>query len=143
VSDPELATRVFSEIGFVSGIMAAFALAIVVPLITSNDWRKRTSITLVSLLISSAAFLVSTFSSSLVRIGGARLGDKPGPEVFESLQDLAGISFYIALLALLFGLGAVGWLRSRSTGIFSSVIAFVSLVAIIGAVLLLSEVSLP
>lgn len=130
----------YNQIATLAGILAGFAFSAVIQLLSVDRPGRLMTAVLIIFSLSSMMFLFTLFAFVLNASAIAEL-DK---EV-EELSGWSAIAFVIAMLGLylfLFGVGLTGWLRSRVTGILTTLAAVITfclvnwlLVSIIGVFL--------
>jgi hypothetical protein len=121
--------EIFSQDIFLSSILAGFAFAISVQLLSLKDKRPVTSATMCVLLISAMLFLVITFLEVFFVL---RFIDtqKPFPQEVlrrgETLVKVTALLNQIGAILLFTGIGMVGWVQSKVTGIITTASAIIS-----------------
>ncbi len=111
----------YNQIATLSGILAGFAFSAVIQLL-SVDRPGRLMTTVIILFSASAATLLFTLFAFVM--GSAAIA-----ELNREISELSGwttLAFLILMLGLnlfLLGVGLTGWLRSRATGIITSLAA--------------------
>ena len=114
-----------NQIATLAGILAGFAFAAVVQLLTSNNPGKLTTTIIVIFTLSTLMFLFTIFAFVMIGAATAELNR----EIIE-LEALGGWAFIVAflgLLLLLFGVGLTGWIRSTVTGIANRSFSLITL----------------
>lgn len=102
-----------------AGVLAGFSLAAVVQLLTANLGSKLATAGIVVFSASSVMFLYSLFVAVLSFAATAELNRVP-----QELEGLNSGGFLILLAAVYIfvgGIGMAGWIRSRVTGILTTV----------------------
>jgi hypothetical protein len=114
----------YNQIATLVGILAGFAFSAVVQLLSTDKPGRLTTIAIIIFTTSTLMFLFSLFAFVM---GSAAIAEL-NREITE-LEGWAGYAFLVAYLGLnlfLVGVGMAGWLRSRVTGVITSVVALVT-----------------
>lgn len=130
----------YNQIATLAGILAGFAFSAVIQLLSVDRPGRLMTAVLIIFSLSSMMFLFTLFAFVLNASAIAELEKE-----VEELSGWSAIAFVIAMLGLylfLFGVGLTGWLRSRVTGILTTLAAVITfclvnwlLVSIIGVFL--------
>ncbi len=125
--------NLFSQSIFLSGLLAGFAITVVVQLIALEKSNAIISSSISVFIFSSATLVVTTvaFVYMLTALIGAPGARQPTTESLVELGVGLGFLLLLGLFAFLIGIGLIGWIHSKVVGIISSVIAGISLVGII------------
>lgn len=107
-----------------SGILAGFGISAVVQLLASDRRDRVISATIIIFAASSVMFLYSLIVHILSFAAAAELNIMPVQ--LEGLNVSALLVMFAAVFVFLAGIGTAGWIRSKVTGIFTSVFALVS-----------------
>lgn len=129
----------YTVIATLAGLLAGFSLAGVIELLEFAQEKKLATVSIIVFSIASLTFMYSLFT--FVTLSLASLV----PETdFSKLDPIAASAFVVSVLGILLflaGIALVGWLRSRITGIITTIGVLVTscallstLVAIIMAV---------
>lgn len=108
-----------------AGILAGFAISAVVQLLSSNPEGKLTTAVIVTFSASTVMFLYSLIVFVLVFAATAESN-----AIITSLDTLGTIALLVLLAAVFVFLGAIGlagWIRSRTTGILTSIFALITM----------------
>lgn len=114
----------YNQIATLAGILAGFAFSAVIQLLSVDRPGRLMTAVLIIFSLSSMMFLFTLFAFVLNASAIA--------EVEKEVEELSGWSafaFVIAMLGLylfLFGVGLTGWLRSRVTGILTTLAAIIT-----------------
>lgn len=114
----------YNQIATLAGILAGFAFSAVIQLLSVDKPGKLMTTVLIIFSISAAMFLFTLFTFV---IGSAVIAEL-NREILE-LNGWVAFAFIISLLGLdlfLLGVGLTGWLRSRVTGIITSLAALMT-----------------
>jgi len=104
-----------------AGVLAGFAISAVVQLLTTNTEGKLTTATILTFAASTVMFLYSLIVFVLTFSAAAEQN-----RVITELDSLGSIAVLVMLAAIYVFLGAIGlagWIRSRTTGIITTVFA--------------------
>jgi len=115
-----------------AGILAGFAISAVIQLLSANTESKIATATIVSFSASTVMFLYSLIVFILIFAATAEQN-----QVVESLDTLGSIAvlvMYGAVFVFLAAIGMTGWIRSRITGILTSVFALITICLIAFAI---------
>jgi hypothetical protein len=114
----------YNQIATLVGILAGFAFSAVIQLISTDKPGKITTAAIIVFSISTTMFLFALFAFVL---GAAAIAEL-NREITE-LEGWLGYTFAVAYLGLnlfLVGVGLTGWIRSRITGIITTVFALIT-----------------
>jgi len=104
-----------------AGVLAGFAISAVVQLLTTNTEGKLTTATILTFAASTVMFLYSLIVFVLTFSAAAEQN-----RVITELDSLGSIAVLVMLAAIYVFLGAIGlagWIRSKTTGIITTVFA--------------------
>ncbi|MEM8486841.1 MAG: hypothetical protein AAF564_14910 [Bacteroidota bacterium] len=107
------------HLAFVNAVLGGFAFAFLGALITIDKSSRILSVAQVVVAVAACFFLVATLGSTM-------LSGLDELESFAHLRRPISLSFFGGLFFLLVSIGLSGWLRSRSLGISTSLIALVT-----------------
>jgi hypothetical protein len=109
-----------------SGILAGFAFSAVVQFLASEREGKLYTILIVVFSVSTLMFLFSLITFIMGFATAAELNDIPP----ESL-DWVGTSSFLVLIGAVYlflsGIGMAGWMRSRATGIATTIFSVITM----------------
>jgi hypothetical protein len=131
---PQNVSDVLQQFTLINSLLAAFAIAIAVQLISLRDTQTITSVTVAVFLVASLALLVSI--TGYIRVtSDLLLMDTPTADAVTRTVESsdASISYGASALGVtLFytGVGLVGWLHSRRLGILSTTCALVAFILV-------------
>jgi hypothetical protein len=120
---------------FLASILAGFAVAATVQLISMGDNRRVAFWATTAFILSAAILLAATAATSLILMRWEYWQQVTLPQ--ESLHRIFQIRLLISrflvagLMAFLAGLGIAGWIRSRAVGLVSSCAAVVTALIVI------------
>ena len=107
-----------------SGILAGFGISAVVQLLASDRRDRIIYSTIIIFAVSSVMFLYSLIVSILSLSAAAELNIIPIQ--LDGLSVSAILIMFAAVFVFLAGIGIAGWIRSKVTGIFTTVFALIS-----------------
>ena len=107
-----------------AGILAGFGISAVVQLLASDRRDRIISAAIIIFAASSVMFLYSLIVSILLLSAAAELNIIPAQ--LEGLNVSATLIMFAAVFVFLAGIGIAGWIRSKVTGIFTTVFALIS-----------------
>ena len=116
-------TELFTQLCFVSSVLAGFAFSFVGGLLSSSSPSR-----IYGWAFSSALFAAVTLTVAAVGAVFAGLafdGESAQGEQRRTLHQLVSQTFLLGILGLLVAAGCVGWLKSRQLGIVSVIIAVI------------------
>jgi hypothetical protein len=107
-----------------AGVLAGFSLAAVVQFLTSGSGGRLTTAGIVVFSAASVMFLYSLIVAVLSFSAAAELNVVPLE--LDSLNNGALLIMFAAIYIFVGGIGMAGWVRSRTAGILTTVIALIS-----------------
>lgn len=133
-SEAQQAMSAFAaQIGSISAFFGGVAVAFLGLLIFASARSRLMEGTIGAFVTAAVAFIVSALAATIVSIGvlpGASRDIASRPYL-ESSVVLMNTAFVLGIVALLSGVMASGWLRSRGTGYTTTVVGAVGLVAVL------------
>lgn len=111
-------------IATLSGILAGFAFSAVIQLLSTDRPGWLTSAVITVFSMSTLMLLYSLFT--FVMIGAATAELNQEVEIWSSLGGWAFMVAFLGLLLFLAGVGLSGWIRSKATGIATSLFAAIT-----------------
>jgi hypothetical protein len=120
--------EVFKQMSFLSSVLAGFAIAVAVQLLSLPNKKALVTATIAAFLISSALSAAATFVFVMVMIAGI---GSPG---FATLNGAwiarfaggIGVIPFAALVLFLLGIALVGWIRSKVLGAITTTAAILA-----------------
>lgn len=129
----ESISQLFSQLSFVSAVLAGFAVTLYVELLPLTSKKRSGKVSSSFALLAAALFIVTTISCVFSSI---RITDQIGvieEDLMGRLQSAFLWSVFIlfsGLVSFLVSLGSCGWTRSRALGIISTTIAVFAFILI-------------
>lgn len=114
----------YNQIATLAGILAGFAFSAVIQLLSVDKPGKLMTTVIIIFSVSAAMFLFTLFAFVM---GSAAISEL-NREITE-LNGWIAFAFLVSVFGLnlfLFGVGLTGWLRSRVTGIITSLAALMT-----------------
>ena len=108
-----------------AGILAGFAISAVIQLLSTNAEGRLVTATIVTFTGSAVMFLYSLIVFVLVFAGTAEKN-----AIVEKLDTMGSIALLVifgAVYVFLTGIGLAGWIRSRVTGILTTIFAVITM----------------
>lgn len=132
--DAQMAVSAFgAQLGQISAFFGGVAVAFLGLLIFSSVRSRLMETTIGAFVIAAVCFVVSALAATILSIGmlpGASK-DIARPDYLSSTMILMNIAFLIGISGLLVGIMLCGWLRSRGTGIRTTVIGAIGFLAVL------------
>ena len=129
---PAYLSAIAAQVGGLSAFLGGFAAAFLGTLLAINA-RGRLATTAIGFsAVSSVAFIVAVVGSTAVVAALHPEGPGYGVAKVGGTQALMTLAFMLGLYALLTSLGLSGWLRSRATGLTTSIVAAIGCVLLTG-----------
>ena len=107
-----------------AGILAGFSLAAVIQLLTANQSGNLTTAAIVIFTASSLMFLYGLIVAMSSFAAAAELNRVPTE--LTNISVSAFLSMVGAIYVFIGGIGLLGWLRSRTTGLLTTICAVIS-----------------
>jgi hypothetical protein len=108
-----------------AGIMAGFAISAVIQLLSTDKPGKLTTVTIVAFAGSTVMFVYSLLVSVLLFAAAAEINAIP--TALEGYGNMALLIIFGAIDVFLTGIGLSGWLRSKATGIATTLLALITI----------------
>lgn len=114
----------------ISSLLSGFSIAITANLLVSKSKSRITIYLLKAATVAAGCFLVSVFSMTKILMMTTKgfpfeIGDKdwtvPGM--------IGGLTFFLGVVSLAAVISLAGWTKSKSTGIFTTIVGILTLVA--------------
>ena len=121
-----------SQLILLTSLLTGFSIAVVANLIISETKNRITEYLLRIATVAAGCFLVSVFGmTSIVMITTEGYPLQIDENTILWPQIIAGSSLMLGLLALSALIGLSGWTKSRSVGIFTTIVGILTLLAIL------------
>ncbi len=108
-----------------TGILAGFAMSAVIQLLTSNSSSKLTTATILVFAAASVMFLFPLIVAVLAFSAAAELNAIP--DQLDNLTTFATLIMFAAIYVFISGIALAGWIRSRITGIITTLFALITM----------------
>ncbi|KQS53938.1 hypothetical protein ASG17_13365 [Brevundimonas sp. Leaf363] len=129
---PAYLSAVAAQIGGLSAFLGGFAATFLGTLLAINARGRLATVAIGFSAASSVAFIVAVVGSTAVVAALHPEGPGLGVARVGGTQALMTLAFMLGLYALLAALGLSGWLRSRGTGLTTSVVVAIGCVLLTG-----------
>jgi hypothetical protein len=128
---PAYLSTLATQIGALSAFLGGFAATYLATFLTAGQRTRPAAAAIVGAAVSAVGFIVAVVGSTMLI--AALHPDAPAHAAHLAGTAQVGmtLSFMLALLALLFSLGASGWTRSRAMGWTTSIAAGVATLIVI------------
>lgn len=122
----------FGQLAAVSAVLGGFVVTFLGVLLGSSDPRRRVTVSLALSATAAGSLVLAAVGWALLaaQVAMVRVADGEWRVIAEQqlaaglgLQRLLGVLFLLGILLLIALIGSAGWLRSRSLGYFTSVLA--------------------
>lgn len=114
----------YNQIATLAGILAGFAFSAVIQLLSVDKPGRLMTTVIILFSVSAAMFLFTLFAfvmgSAAIAEINREISELNGWIAFAFIVSLFGLNFF------LLGVGLTGWLRSRVTGIITSLAALIT-----------------
>lgn len=130
-------TENFRQALFLSSVLAGFAITAIIGLVPMTRSRRFVSFAIICFAIAAGLLLSTTVSFTFMIVASSTgLGGNPlSPQVLALLGALGGNMMMLGVVALVIGMGLTGWLHTKTTGVITTIIMVLSLVAMIAIIL--------
>jgi len=125
----------FRQFAFINAILGGFAFSFLGVLLTVDSKHRVVSWVTAITAGAAACFIIATLGATFSAAAAANTGASELPASILALQKPMSLIFLGGVLLLLVSLGMSGWLRSRSLGIVTTIIA---ILAVFGAVFMMT-----
>lgn len=131
----------FRQALFLSSVLAGFAITAIIGLVSMTRRRRFVSFAIICFAIAAGLLLITTVSFTFMVVASSTgLDAHPlSPQALAPLGALGGNMMLLGVVALMIGIGFTGWLHTKTTGVITTIIMVLSLVAIIAIVLYLAR----
>lgn len=116
----------------ISALLAGFSIAFIANLIVSETKNKISNYLLITATIAASCFLVSVFAMTKILM----MTTKGYPfelqeNAFNLPRIVGGASFILGIISLSTLIGISGWTKSKSMGIFTTIIGILTLIIVL------------
>jgi len=125
----------YQQFAFINAILGGFAFSFLGVLLTVDSKHRVVSWVTAITAGAAACFIIATLGATFSAAAAANTGASELPASILALQKPMSLIFLGGVLLLLVSLGMSGWLRSRSLGIVTTIIA---ILAVFGAVFMMT-----
>ena len=123
----------YGQISSLAAVLGGFAIAALAVLLTATPEKRVASWAAGASSFAAGALIASTFLSAIISTDAGKRDATAFGELTPDIIPLVmyqGVLFPLGLYALLFSLGLCGWIRSRRTGIATTVAAAVGAIGV-------------
>ncbi|GAB4494511.1 MAG: hypothetical protein OHK0010_29330 [Anaerolineales bacterium] len=114
----------YNQIATLAGILAGFAFSAVIQLLSTDKPGRMMTTVIILFSVSATMFLFTLFAfvigSAAIAEINREISELNGWIAFAFIVSIVGLNFF------LLGVGLTGWLRSRVTGIITSLAALIT-----------------
>jgi hypothetical protein len=113
---PDYLNALATQIGSVSAFLGGFAATFLVLFLTFSERSRAASVAVGGSALASVGFIVAVIATTLL-VAATHPHAPPDADTSVAFgRSVMGLSFLIAMIALLVSVGASGWIRSRALG---------------------------
>ena len=129
----ELISGVAEPISFVGALLAGSSVAVVARMSASNDGHPLANYITGLFLSSTCSFIILVVYASALRLFPVmiKFADNPQTQDLDFSFEIIQWSISIGVFSFLFGVGLLGWLKSRNLGMFSTFLATIAAILIL------------
>lgn len=121
-----------TQIIFISVFLGGFSATLLVTLLVADNECKMMKVLIVSAASAAILFIIATFAmTKLVMVTTPGFPMKIGEEEMKSARVFGTLAHMGGILALMFTVGASGWLKSRHLGIATTTLGAIGFIAIV------------
>ena len=123
----------YEQIASISSILGGFSIAALTVLLTAKPKQRIASWATGSAGLAAGILISTSFLASILASDALKTNATNFSELTASIQPLVGIVgplFPVGIYTLLISLGLSGWVRSKATGITTSVAALIGLICV-------------
>lgn len=132
--EAQLAMSAFAaQLGSISAFFGGVAATLLALFVFAKLKSRIAEITFGVVVAAAVAFIVSALAATILSVGllpGASR-DLATPAYLGSVVAIMNIAFLIGIVALLSGIAMIGWLRSRRSGIMTTVLGVIGLLPVL------------
>lgn len=122
-----------SQLGSISAFFGGVAATLLALFVFAKIKSRIAEITFGLVVAAAVAFIVSALAATILSVGllpGASR-DLATPAYLRSVVAIMNIAFLIGIVALLSGIAMIGWLRSRRSGIMTTLLGVIGLLPVL------------
>jgi hypothetical protein len=130
---PGYLADLYGQISSLAAVLGGFAIAALAVLLTAAPEKRVASWATGASAFAAGALISSTFLSAILSTDAGKMNAGGFGDLTPSVLPLVtyqGFLFPLGLYALLFALGLCGWIRSKRTGIASTLAALIGAAAV-------------
>ena len=121
-----------NQLILISSLMSGFSIAILANLLTDKTENKIVNCIFKLTSCAAGCFLVTLFSlTKIIKMTTKGYKYEVTQENFEFTSSLASITFLIGILTLSTVIALSGWIKSKKTGIFTTIVGFTTLLFVL------------
>jgi hypothetical protein len=120
--------ELFRQLAFITAILGGFAITFLSVLLTASATHRMVNWIVGVTTAAAVSFVLSALGATFSAVIATDAGADPLPSDVEALHEPLSLLFLGGTLLLFTALGMSGWLRSRSLGIATTVIATLGLI---------------
>ncbi|MFD0798431.1 hypothetical protein ACFQZJ_13245 [Maribacter chungangensis] len=126
-----------NQLVLVSSLMSGFSIAILANLLTFKTDNKFAAYVFRLTSVAAGCFLVTVFAlTKIIKMTTKGYQYETTVEDFAFASSLASSTFLIGILTLSAVIALSGWIKSKKTGIFTTVVGFLTLLFILSTILI-------
>jgi len=116
----------------ISSLLSVFSIAIVANLLVYNSNNRITMFILKTSTIAVGCFLTTVFAMTKILMMTTKgYPTKIADNAWELPIKIGTVTLFLGILSLLVVISLAGWTKSKSTGIFTTIVGFLTLLAIL------------
>jgi len=121
------------QVAFISSLMAGFSFSIAIQIIRVGRQHKLSPLCFIFFCLAGFAFLMALYTDVALSLRIVAIQDFSAPLLskISHIRDIGTAAATSAFFLFTLSVGLVGWLMSRLTGIISSLLAFLTVVALL------------
>lgn len=129
---PEYLNKIANQLIVISSLLSGFSIAVLANLLVTKSTGKIANYILKVTTIAASCFLVTVFAMTkivMMTTDGYPLKMENGDMEFPKI--IGFLTFMLGIIALSVLIGLSGWTKSKSTGIFTTVIGALTLIMLL------------
>ena len=136
---PGYIAAIATQIGFLSAFLGGFAATLLCMLLTADKGSRTAFIAIVLAAFSGIAFIIAvTATTQIIATAHPEAPAMTAKQSIELSRIMMSAGFALGVYGLLACIGTAGWIRSRATGIATTVIAVLGAVGVTAALAVVS-----